>query len=487
MASIKLCDCETIESVDCCFNNLNLRNLVSAQSVEHINAIGKDRDCSISATHHNCANPQGIGFIENNQASICSNNALIDNSINSTNWKANLNQQEQDNQNNEFLMNNHYYGTSKIKRLVTNSIKKDGLFVMHFNVRSLQKNLDALCHYIEEIELLPDIIAVTETKLRIGEFYTNIDITGYNFIHTGTKTNAGGVGFYVSQKLSYSVNTLLSLELSGIEDLWIDLKVKNRTLTFGVVYRHPNCVTHDIDNFTEALGNSLHKLNLKKHKYVILGDFNIDLLKIESCEITRKYVNDLISYACKCLISKPTRITPQSKTLLDHIYTNDQASINCHGVGICDLSDHLPTFVGLDLKLGEKGFTKNSTPQYKRDLSHFDLDNYLIDLSIELDKIELNENDNINEHLNAFLSRFNEITDKHAPLKKMTRKEKRLVNKPWLTRGLLNSIKHKNNLFRKYLKLNNQTLFGEYKIYRNTLHRAIARSKQAYFAERFAT
>ena len=34
----------------------------------------------------------------------------------------------------------------------------------------------------------------------------------------------------------------------------------------------------------------------------------------------------------------------------------------------------------------------------------------------------------------------------------MSRKEKRLSEKPWITRGILTSIKTKNRLFKKYFK-----------------------------------
>ena len=36
----------------------------------------------------------------------------------------------------------------------------------------------------------------------------------------------------------------------------------------------------------------------------------------------------------------------------------------------------------------------------------------------------------------------------------MSRKEKRLNEKPWITRGILTSIKTKNRLFKKYYKSN---------------------------------
>jgi len=57
-----------------------------------------------------------------------------------------------------------------------------------------------------------------------------------------------------------------------------------------------------------------------------------------------EYADVLHNLSCKALISKPTRITEQSSTLIDHIYTNDTKHAIVSGISISDLSDHLPTF-----------------------------------------------------------------------------------------------------------------------------------------------
>ena len=44
--------------------------------------------------------------------------------------------------------------------------------------------------------------------------------------------------------------------------------------------------------------------------------------------------------------------------------------------------------------------------------------------------------------------KINEILDKHAPFKKLSIHEEKLSKKPWITTGILNSIKNKNRLYR---------------------------------------
>ena len=62
---------------------------------------------------------------------------------------------------------------------------------------------------------------------------------------------------------------------------------------------------------------------------------------------------------------------------------------------------------------------------------------------------------------------FQKIINKHAPLRKLSRREKQLQAKPWITRGLLTSIKNKNRMFRKCYKCKDTKLIAQYKKYTN--------------------
>ena len=69
---------------------------------------------------------------------------------------------------------------------------------------------------------------------------------------------------------------------------------------------------------------SMHssEFNTKIKKYILVGDFNIDLLKYDthggsSDFLDAMYANFLLPY-----ISVPSRVTPHSKTLIDNIFSN---------------------------------------------------------------------------------------------------------------------------------------------------------------------
>ena len=47
---------------------------------------------------------------------------------------------------------------------------------MHFNMRSLQKNIDKVIALLANLSETPDIIAISETKITYGQPIVNVDI-----------------------------------------------------------------------------------------------------------------------------------------------------------------------------------------------------------------------------------------------------------------------------------------------------------------------
>ena len=74
----------------------------------------------------------------------------------------------------------------------------------------------------------------------------------------------------------------------------------------------------------------------------------------------------------------------------------------------------------------------------------------------------------------------------HAPLRKQTRKEKKLKMKPWLTKGISKSIKCKNQLLVKCLKEQNSKQWEYYKKFRNKITHVKEAAKKSYFQDKIA-
>ena len=77
----------------------------------------------------------------------------------------------------------------------------------------------------------------------------------------------------------------------------------------------------------------------------LLWDFNINLLQHENSQQVKNYTNLMLACNCTQLITRPTRITNHSATLLHHIYAKNIKMPVQPGIVLSDLSDHLPTFV----------------------------------------------------------------------------------------------------------------------------------------------
>ena len=75
--------------------------------------------------------------------------------------------------------------------------------------------------------------------------------------------------------------------------------------------------------------------------------------------------------------------------------------------------------------------------------------------------------------MNQYLSKIDSILERHAPLKKLNKKELKFLTKPGITQGLHNSIKKKNDIYSKSVTCKNQKLkefyLKNYKTYRNFL------------------
>ena len=189
---------------------------------------------------------------------------------------------------------------------------------------------------------------MSESKLNENNVI-RADLRNYNFVHCDSLSNAGGVGLYISSSLSYSKIDEHSWATFHSESLFVEIKSENTTknLVIGVIYRHPSSSLTDFQNqFTQTL----HSLAKHKKDYILCGDYNVDVLQRHSSSAINAYVDSVYAEDRLCLINKPTRFTPSSATLLDHVYTNIYNRTVTADILLYDISDHLPTMCSLMLK-----------------------------------------------------------------------------------------------------------------------------------------
>ena len=73
----------------------------------------------------------------------------------------------------------------------------------------------------------------------------------------------------------------------------------------------------------------------------------------------------------------------------------------------------------------------------------------------------LNPEKNLNEKVQEAINTLNKTVDKHAPIKLASQSKQRQLNKPWLTKGILKSVKRKQKMYRTHFLNKDLQKIGE--------------------------
>ena len=354
------------------------------------------------------------------------------------------------------------------------------LLIVHVNIRSLTKNFDDLSHFLSQFSVPPDVICITETRLKNASF-VNISIPGYEFVFANSFSSAGGVGVYVSSTIGFSVIAKNVIN-AGCEDIWVSINCNQTTkkTVMATIYRHPSS---DTQLFIQELNNKLLELNLSNANLFLVGDFNINISPINRSTDAQNYLDMLLSSANYPMITKPTRVTPYSSTIIDHIITNCHSNPILPGIIESDFTDHYPVFC--ILKNIPK--CKRSVKSFYRSMKNFDSERFLHDLNSQVNDFDiqnLNEN-NFNQIFDQFLQLITSTIDFHAPIKLASRKQQKVLSKLWLTRGILTSIRSKQNMHKSHYIHGTfeQKMF--YKKYTNKLTKLKTVAKKLHYENEF--
>lgn len=94
---------------------------------------------------------------------------------------------------------------------------------------------------------------------------------------------------------------------------------------------------------------SVKKINellgiISAKEQIVCGDFNINLVNSAAHSKTADFINMMYSNMLFPIITKPSRITTDTTTLIDDIFSNKIEVKIVGGLLISDISDHLPVF-----------------------------------------------------------------------------------------------------------------------------------------------
>ena len=353
--------------------------------------------------------------------------------------------------------------------------------ILHTNIRSLSLHHDELVSLSAHTNLNPNVIGVSEIWHSMDNpLSSNVDIPGYNFFKTQSLTQNGGVGLYIKDSLTSSPRTDLDSCTNDFETIWVEIENKNdKNFLICCVYRHPRSA---IDNLTSHFQNLLSKISSNKLVF-IMGDFNVNLLDYASHTPTSDFVNNFFSHSLLPCIHHPTRVSEQRASVIDNIYTNATDANITSGNIVIQISDHFPQF----LILKNTQVSHNKSESFKHDYSKFKEDKFLEDFNqIDFTYLENSELD-VNNKFDRFLKDLNTLTKQHAPIKRRSRKEMKLKDKPWINNRIQKMMRIRDKILQKLKKQQTPENLKLHKKFRNRVSNELKESKARYFHNYFST
>ena len=163
-----------------------------------------------------------------------------------------------------------------------------------------------------------------------------------------------------------------------------------------------------------------------------------------------KFLDSLASNSFIALNLQPTRITSNSNTLIDNVFSNVLDSDIISGNLTATISDILPQFAINPNMFGN--ILGNKSNIYERNWSKFDQENSILDyFSVDLEDLLKIDYLNADNSTKIYLDKINMLLDTYAPLKRINKYKLKFMSKSWITLGLQKSISVKNKLLTNFI------------------------------------
>ena len=202
-----------------------------------------------------------------------------------------------------------------------------------------------------------------------------------------------------------------------VESIFIEIiNKKERNTIIGCIYRHPWMDARELND--TFLQNTLEKLFYENKDIILIGDFNIDILKYDTNNdsaafLEMMYENFLLPY-----ISSPTRATPRSQTLIDNIFSNIIEDEIISGNITTTISHHYAQFTLFKNKI--KSQKNKKIANFARNYKTLDKEMFDSDLkNTNWNEILKLERGDVDYSFEVFNKKLSETLDKHAPFKKI--------------------------------------------------------------------
>ena len=226
-------------------------------------------------------------------------------------------------------------------------INCDNFNIVHYNINSItaEGRLDQLADICNLLNL--SVLVITESKLDETIPTNLITIPGYHEPVRRDRDNngryGGGVLIYIAEYLVFQQK--IDMQSPFYEHIWVDVRLKNVTFSINALYRPPNETVDSHTRFLDVSNDILQKLSNYASNYkIITSDLNFGNSYCKCPILNPKPLDALApdlfsSFGFYQLIDIPTRVTDNTTSLVDLIFSDNIEDIECHGT-LPKIADH---------------------------------------------------------------------------------------------------------------------------------------------------
>lgn len=296
--------------------------------------------------------------------------------------------------------------------------------ILTLNIRSINRNLDRFLVFVSSFANPIDILVLTEC-------WTNVNkpppyVNNYKVYYTETYLNQNdGVVVYVRDGIKTTVT-----EPKVQDGNCLLVQVEN-TIAIICTYRPP-CF-HNPTNYLDSLDNLLQ--SIKSANVILTGDINLDILPGRITSQTAKYLMLMAYYGMVTGINEPTTST----TCLDHFMV--RITKRWQTFIFNEITDHSPILLVIDnvkivqsLEAMSNVKIKLDHPAIRESIAALNWDDYLT--LVDTDKAA----DNLVDKIQTVIKANTKTVTYPCRMKPL---------KPWITPGVIKSIRNRNKMNKK--------------------------------------
>ena len=370
--------------------------------------------------------------------------------------------------------------------------------ILTLNTQSINAKFDqliAMLSTLEDKNITFSAICLQETWLSDYHDVSLLHIPGYNMIHQGKRCcGHGGLIVYLQEQYNYSVRNMY--DASNLwEGLFIDIQgdsIENK-ITLCNIYRpsKSNDNNNTIEMFINEITPIVDTLAKENSSLIFAGDFNINLLNINERDKIQEYFDTFVSHGLFPKLTLPTRFSTHRGTLIDQLFVKThKPELNSRsGILLSSLSDHMPCFVLLDilksrLKPNKYITTSINTPEA--------INSFCAHIKSSFETLRLNTDPMADPNINydEFENILTSAKNKYLPTKKKKFNKHKHRLSPWITAGIVKSIKIRDLMYRNLKLLSPESEHYEpakinLKTYKCILQKSIRAAKFSHYAKEF--